>query len=131
MVAAEVKNLSLQTARATGEIGTQITEIQAATCRAVEAITGIGKTITDVSEVAAAIAAAMKEQNASTGEIVRNVRTLATDADSVQNSVLDMGASIASYGSAIQVLWAARDLGKPSRVLETEVDAFLNRVRQT
>ncbi|KAF0114880.1 MAG: methyl-accepting chemotaxis sensory transducer [Rhodospirillaceae bacterium] len=105
VVAAEVKNLSLQTARATGEIGSQIAGIQAATHRAVEAIESIGQTITGVSEIATAIAAAVEEQNASTGEIVRNVRTLSADADAVQSSILDvMRASISSYGSAIQVL---------------------------
>lgn len=131
VVAAEVKNLANQTARATEEISGQISGIQAETQIAVDAITAIGKTITGVSKIAATIASAVEEQNVSTDEIVRNVRTLSTDAEAVRTRILDVTrSSAASYGSAIQVLWAARDLDKPTHVLETEVDAFLARVRQ-
>ncbi len=58
VVASEVKNLANQTAKATEEIGGQIGGIQTATQEAVAAIQGIGKTIGEINEIAAAIAAA-------------------------------------------------------------------------
>src|SRR5205823_9669857 len=48
VVASEVKSLANQTAKATEEISSQITSIQAATGGAVKAIEGIGKTIAEL-----------------------------------------------------------------------------------
>ncbi|WP_240537759.1 methyl-accepting chemotaxis protein, partial [Bradyrhizobium japonicum] len=56
VVASEVKALAEQTAKATGEIGAQVSGIQAATQESVSAIQEIGGTIERLSEVAAAIA---------------------------------------------------------------------------
>ena len=74
MVASEVKSLANQTANATEEIGAQITQIQAATKEAVEAIRGISSTIEEVGTIATAIAASaasVEEQGAATSEIAR------------------------------------------------------------
>src|SRR5262249_53574431 len=73
VVASEVKALSAQTARGTDEIASQIAQMQAATEDSVSAIQEIGATITRISEISAAIAAAVEEQGASTQEIARNV----------------------------------------------------------
>src|SRR6185369_5985586 len=73
VVASEVKNLANQTAKATEDIAGQIGEIQGATGRTVTAIQNIGKTITQVSEIASVIAAAVEEQSAATQEIASNV----------------------------------------------------------
>ena len=62
VVASEVKALSAQTAKATDEIGNQITQMQAATEDSVAAIKEISGTITRISEISAAIAAAVEEQ---------------------------------------------------------------------
>src|SRR5262249_61078282 len=59
VVAQEVKALAAQTAKATDEIGTQISSMQAATQESVGAIKQIGGTIGRVAEIAAAIAAAV------------------------------------------------------------------------
>src|SRR6202000_3002410 len=58
VVANEVKTLANQTARATADITAQIGAVQSATTDAVAAIAGIGKTIADINQAAAAIAAA-------------------------------------------------------------------------
>ena len=57
MVASEVKNLATQTAKATGNISQQIAQIQAATEVAVKSLEGTGRTIGDVSQIAATVAA--------------------------------------------------------------------------
>ena len=60
VVASEVKALAEQTAKATGEIGQQITGIQAATQDSVNAIKEISGTIEKLSEISSAIAAAVE-----------------------------------------------------------------------
>ncbi len=77
VVAAEVKSLATQTAKATEEIGQQITAIQNATKESVGAIQEIAATITSVNEIATTIAAAVDEQGAATKEIARNVQEAA------------------------------------------------------
>ncbi|MDA9530975.1 methyl-accepting chemotaxis protein, partial [Bradyrhizobium sp. CCBAU 25338] len=66
VVASEVKALAEQTAKATGEIGQQISGIQAATNDSVGAIKEISSTIERLSEISSAIAAAVEEQGAAT-----------------------------------------------------------------
>ncbi len=78
VVASEVKNLANQTAKATGDISAQITEIEAATTEAVEAIGTIVQTIDELSRIAASIAASVEEQGAATQEIARNVHEAAS-----------------------------------------------------
>jgi methyl-accepting chemotaxis protein len=74
VVASEVKALASQTAKATEEIGTQISGMQAATNESVAAIKEIGGTIGRISEIAETIAAAVEQQGAATQEIARNVQ---------------------------------------------------------
>jgi methyl-accepting chemotaxis protein len=77
VVAQEVKNLATQTARATGDISTQISAIQDETGKAVAAIRQMRDTILQVSEISAGIANSVVEQNAATDEIARNIRDTA------------------------------------------------------
>src|SRR5581483_2598844 len=62
VVAAEVKALAEQTSKATGEIGQQIADIQAATQQSVGAISNISGTIERLSEISSTIAAAVEQQ---------------------------------------------------------------------
>nr|WP_235913927.1 methyl-accepting chemotaxis protein [Pseudoroseomonas coralli] len=73
VVASEVKSLASQTARATDEIGQQVSAIQGATSLAVEAIRSIAGVVAEIDQTAAAIAAAVEEQGAATQEIARNI----------------------------------------------------------
>ncbi|MCW2247647.1 methyl-accepting chemotaxis protein [Azospirillum fermentarium] len=73
VVATEVKNLAAQTAKATEEIGQQITEIQSTTDGAVQAVTDIAGAIRNIEGLSGMIAAAIEEQGAATNEIARNV----------------------------------------------------------
>ena len=86
VVASEVKNLASQTAKATEEIGAQITQIQGATQEAVGAIQGIQKIIGELSNISTGIADAMEEQGATTSEISRNVQEAARGTEQVTES---------------------------------------------
>jgi methyl-accepting chemotaxis protein len=77
VVAAEVKALADQTAKATGEISMQVAGIQEATEGSVVSIKEITVTIGRISEIATTIASAVEEQGAATQEISRNVQQAA------------------------------------------------------
>jgi methyl-accepting chemotaxis protein len=73
VVAGEVKSLAAQTARATGEIGSQVTAVQQETRRAVEAIEKIAAVVNRVGEISSGIAAAVEKQEAATRGIAESV----------------------------------------------------------
>ena len=130
VVASEVKALAEQTAKATGEIGQQITGIQAATQELVGAIKEISGTIERLSEISSTIAAAVEEQGAATQEISRNVQQAAQGTQQVSSHIVDVQRGAGETGSASsQVLSAAQSLSGDSNRLKLEVGKFLNTVR--
>jgi methyl-accepting chemotaxis protein len=130
VVASEVKALAEQTAKATGEIGQQITGIQAATQDSVNAIREISGTIERLSEIASTIASAVEEQGAATQEISRNVQQAAEGTHMVSSNIVDVQRGAGETGSAsAQVLSAAQSLSRDSNRLKLEVGKFLDTVR--
>jgi len=130
VVASEVKALAEQTAKATGEIGQQITGIQAATQDSVTAIREISGTIEKLSEISSTIAAAVEEQGAATQEISRNVQQAAQGTQQVSSNITDVQRGASETGSASsQVLSAAQSLSGDSNRLKLEVGKFLDSVR--
>ncbi|WP_257169246.1 methyl-accepting chemotaxis protein [Bradyrhizobium sp. SRS-191] len=130
VVATEVKALAEQTSKATGEIGQQISGIQAATQESVNAIRTISGTIERLSEIASAIAAAVEEQGAATQEISRNVQQAAHGTQEVSANIADVQRGASETGSASsQVLSAAKSLSSDSNRLKIEVSRFLETVR--
>nr|WP_041756298.1 methyl-accepting chemotaxis protein [Bradyrhizobium sp. ORS 278] len=130
VVASEVKALAEQTSKATGEIGQQISGIQAATQESVGAIRDISGTIERLSEISSAIAAAVEEQGAATQEISRNVQQASHGTQQVSSSVVDVQRGAAETGQAsAHVLGAAKSLATDSDRLKREVASFLQSVR--
>ncbi|UFZ06899.1 methyl-accepting chemotaxis protein [Bradyrhizobium ontarionense] len=130
VVASEVKALAEQTAKATGEIGLQISGIQAATLESVDAIKDISTTIERLSEISSTIAAAVEEQGTATQEISRNVQQAARGTQQVSTNITDVERGAADTGSAsTQVLAAAQALSGDSGRLSQEVSRFLSSVR--
>jgi methyl-accepting chemotaxis protein len=130
VVASEVKALAEQTAKATDEIGQQITSIQAATEESVRAIGTISGTIEKLSEISSTIASAVEEQGAATQEISRNVQQAAQGTQQVSSNIIDVQRGATETGSASsQVLLAAQSLSSDSTHLRDEVDRFLSTVR--
>jgi methyl-accepting chemotaxis protein len=130
VVASEVKALAEQTSKATGEIGQQITGIQAATQESVGAIQAISTTIEKLSEISSTIAAAVEEQGAATQEISRNVQQAAQGTHQVSSNITDVQRGAGETGSASsQVLSSAQSLSSDSNRLKLEVGRFLNSVR--
>jgi methyl-accepting chemotaxis protein len=130
VVAQEVKALASQTAKATSEISTQIVGMQTATQDSVLAIKEISGTIGRVSEIAAAIAAAIEEQGTATQEIARNVQQAAIGSTQVATSIADVNRGAGDTGSASsQVLSSAQLLSNENKRLKAEMVKFLATVR--
>jgi methyl-accepting chemotaxis protein len=126
VVAFEVKNLAIQTAKATEEIAVQITQSQDATREAVTAVREIGHTIEELQQVAMGIATAVEEQHVAAQEIARSVAEAAHGTQEVTNGILQVQQATAGTGSASsQVLTAASALSHDSATLSREVEQFL------
>jgi methyl-accepting chemotaxis protein len=130
VVAHEVKALATQTAKATGEIATQIAAMQAATKESVGAIKEIGGTVARISEIARTIAAAVEEQGTATQGIALNVRQAAQGTAELTTSIADVNRGASETGAAsAQVFSSAQSLSRESSRLKAEVTKFLASVR--
>jgi methyl-accepting chemotaxis protein len=130
VVASEVKSLASQTARATEEIGNQISNVQSVVQETAAAIDSIGTEINAVSDVATGIAGAVEEQNAATGEIASNVQQAAQGTQEVSGTISEVSAGARETGDAAKVV---RDgtavLSEQGGNLQREVENFLKQLR--
>ena len=130
VVAHEVKTLAGQTAKATSEIGQNISMIQASTRSAVEAVREIGTAVREINEVTSNIAGAVGQQDAATREISANAQ-LAADGNSTL--VANIGSLSDAIGdtnkAATSVLTASSDLTSTAELLSREVDTFFRNLR--
>jgi methyl-accepting chemotaxis protein len=130
VVASEVKNLAMQTARATEEITGQIGAIQANTQASAAAIRGIGTTIGKVSEISTTIASAVEQQGAATREIARNVQQASAGTHQVSADIQSVTDVTRETGAAAkQVLGAAGELTRQSEMLSAQVAKFVETIR--
>jgi len=130
VVASEVKALANQTAKATDEIGGQMSGIQAVTGQAVMEIQRVASVIDRLSGIATAISAAVEEQNAATAEISRSVQQAAAGTGEVSSSIA--GVTVASDESgrtARELVDALGALIGQANSLKTQVASFLTTVR--
>jgi methyl-accepting chemotaxis protein len=129
VVASEVKNLATQTAKATEEIGSNITEMQRATNESVEAVQHIGETISQMSEISTGIASAMEEQGAATQEIARNVQQASAGTAEVSSNIVGITAAALDTGkSAARVKDVSGQINVQIGVLQSEVNSFLKSI---
>ena len=125
VVASEVKALAGQTANATEEISAQISGMQQATARSIEALGAIERTIRNIGDISGAIAAAVTEQGAATQEIARSVETAAKRTMETAEEVVRVGeATAAARESAMTVKTVADDLGAVAGRVRAQVDQF-------
>jgi methyl-accepting chemotaxis protein len=130
VVASEVKALAGQTAKATENIGAQIAGMQQATMRSIGAIGAIEHTIREISQITAAIAAAVTEQGAATQEIARSVETAARRTFETASEVESVGeATTATRHSAAAMEAVANDLGRVAAHIRSQVDQFFQKLR--
>ncbi len=130
VVAGEVKNLAGQTARATEEIGSQVTSIRTATDAAVHAIRAIGGTIEEMERISGSIASAVEQQGAATREIARATAAAAVGTEQVAGRIGGVSAVGRDADKEAQaMIGAARGLAERARTLQGATDRFLERIK--
>jgi methyl-accepting chemotaxis protein/CHASE3 domain sensor protein len=130
IVAAEVKSLSSQTAKATDEISSHISGMQDATQESVAAIKEIGSTIGQISNIASAIATAVSQQSSATQEIAQSVQSVAQGTQEVSTNITEVNRGATETGSASEeVLNSAQTLSSESARLRAELDRFMANIR--
>jgi len=125
VVASEVKDLAQETAKATEDISSRVTAIQADTTTAITAIGDIGEIIARISDYQTTIAAAVEEQTATTGEMNRGVGEAATGINQIAGGIDTLAAATRltteSVGDSRR---AAGELARMSSELQRLVSTF-------
>jgi methyl-accepting chemotaxis protein len=130
VVAHEVKTLAGQTAKATAEIGQNISMIQASTRNAVDAVREIGNAVRDINEVTSNIAGAVGQQDAATREISVNAQLAAQGNETLVTNIGSLNDAIGETNKAASsVLTASSDLTSTAEILSREVDKFFHNLR--
>ena len=100
VVAHEVKALAEQTAKATSEIGQNVSLIQASTRNAVDAVREIGSAVRDINDVTSNIAGAVGQQDAATREISANAQSAAQGNETLVSNIGSLSAAIGETNKA-------------------------------
>ncbi len=111
VVASEVKELAKETAKATEDIGSKIETIQRDTGAAIAAIAEIGEAIAQINTIMVSISSAIEEQAVTTQEITRNMNQAAAGTGEVVKNIGSVAsASTSSAQGAADVLASAEGL---------------------
>jgi methyl-accepting chemotaxis protein len=130
VVAHEVKALAEQTAKATSEIGQNVSMIQSSTRSAVEAVREIGSAVRDINEVTSNIASAIGQQDAATREISVNAQMAAQGNETLVGNIGSLSDAIGeTTKAASSVLSASTDLTSTAEILSREVEKFFRNLR--
>ncbi len=131
VVAAEVKLLAGQTAKATDQINAQIAQIQSATGETVAAIRNMDAAILEVDTISKAVAQAISQQQTATQEIADKIGEAAFGTDDVTQNIAEVQQAAMETGHvANELLASATEVARSSSQLRIEVEAFLSDVRK-
>ncbi len=129
VVAAEVKSLAVETAKATEEIARHILAVQESTGSAVEAVHGIEDSMHEISTRAASAASSVLQQNAATSEISRNAVNAARGTSAVVAVLGKVSAAASGTRTAAEtVLDASHSVDASVGSLRAEIEGFLKKV---
>jgi len=129
VVASEVKALAVQTGKATEVIAAQIAAVQSSTQSTVRAIASITGRMQEIQQFTAAVATAVEQQHAATGEISKNVAAAASGTKSVVSGLEVVATKISDMrNSADTVLAASGAVENAAERLLGSVDGFLRKV---
>ncbi len=130
VVASEVKELAMQTSRATEQIAEQISTMQDTTDASVQALRSIAGQVNELETTAVSIASAVDQQSVAGQDLARSIDLAARSTDRVSSHVEDVRElSLSTGAAASQVLSSATDLEEQASTLSSQVQAFLDRVR--
>lgn len=126
VVASEVKQLALQTAKATDDISTRVAEMQQATGSTVSSINEIVKTLSGVKEVSVSIASSVEQQGGAILEVASNCQRAAVGAEEVTYNIAEVGQAANMTGSASsQLMSLSGGLSGQASDLTRTVESFV------
>jgi NO-binding membrane sensor protein with MHYT domain/methyl-accepting chemotaxis protein len=129
VVAAEVKSLSVQTAKATNDIAGQIGSVQDSVRGAVAAIRRITSRMQEIDKHTSSIAASVGQQNDATSEISSSVASAAEGAKSAASILDQVRQSVGKVSGAANTVFAtSRSVEDAAAHLREKVDEFLHKV---
>lgn len=130
VVASEVKELAMQTSRATEKIADQIRGMQDSTGASVTALRSIASQVKELETTAVSIASAVDQQSVAGRDLARSIDLAARGTERVAGHVDDVRAlSLSTGAAASQVLTSATDLEGQASTLREQVKQFLDQVR--
>lgn len=130
VVASEVKELAMQTSRATEKVAEQIREMQETTGASVAALRSIASEVEGLESVAVTMAGAVNQQSYAGQDLARSIDMAARGTTQVSEHIKEAQALSASTGNAASlVLSSATALQKQAATLRSQVNGFLDEVR--
>jgi len=130
VVASEVKELAMQTSRATEQVAEQIRAMQDTTGASVHALRSIAQEVQELEKTAVSIASAVDQQSVAGQDLARSIDMAARGTEQVTGHIADVRELSLSTGSAAsQVLSSATNLEEQASTLRSQVQLFLNKVR--
>jgi len=125
VVANEVKDLAMETGKASDDIAQKIEVIQSDTTEAVQAISKINEVIAQINEFQSTIASAVEEQSATAGEISRNVADVAEGSGQITQNISGVAEAAQSTSTgANDTLQASAELSRMAAELQQHVTKF-------
>jgi methyl-accepting chemotaxis protein len=130
VVASEVKELAMQTSRATEKVAEQIRAMQDTTGASVKALRAIAGQVQQLETTAVSIASAVDQQSVAGQDLARSIDLAARGTERVAGHIEDVRQlSLSTGAAASQVLTSATELQDQASHLSKQVQAFLQRVR--
>ncbi len=130
VVASEVKELAMQTTRATEKVADQIRAMQSTTGASVKALRSIAGQVKDLESTAVSIATAVDQQSVAGRDLAQSIDLAARGTEKVAVHIDDVRQlSLSTGAAASQVLLSANELEAQAAHLSDQVRGFLGRVR--
>ncbi len=132
VVASEVKELAMQTSRATEQVAGQIRAMQESTGASVSALRSIAGQVHELERTAVSIATSVDQQSVAGQDLARSIDLAARGTERVAGHVEDVHElSLSTGAAASQVLDSANDLDRQATTLNHQVEVFLRKIRES
>lgn len=132
VVASEVKDLAMQTSRATEQVAEQIRAMQDTTGASVSALRSIAGQVKELETTAVSIASAVDQQSVAGQDLARSIDLAARGTERVAGHIEGVRElSLSTGAAASQVLTSANDLELQASTLSDQVKTFLTQVRKS
>jgi methyl-accepting chemotaxis protein len=130
VVASEVKELAMQTSRATEKVAEQIRAMQSTTGASVKALRSIAGQVKELEATAVSIATAVDQQSVAGRDLAQSIDLAARGTEKVAGHIEDVRQlSLSTGAAASQVLSSANELEAQAAHLGAQVRGFLSQVR--